>query len=175
MTSTIQEERSVAKKIRKQEDIAVFFGAILDDRARRGKIGYLTPHSPAEECGLLIGDLIEEIDGCAVVTHLDLLTQISERQPGEQITVKYQRGPRKHTTKATLVRYDPENYTGTGRRRPIPSSDFAAESLRRSSTFTNFLHHDIQYWADKADIRFDEALRQLVRAGIEHLKEKGNW
>jgi S1-C subfamily serine protease len=60
-------------------------------------------NSPAASAGLKAGDVIVSIDGHAIKSPEDLLTELRKHQPGDQIHVTYLRNGNQHTTTVTLA------------------------------------------------------------------------
>lgn len=76
-------------------------GALLTD---------ITPESPAESTGLLIGDYILEVDGVKVPTGSGIVPMIAEYQPNDVIELLIKRGDEELTLKLTLaMRAEVEN------------------------------------------------------------------
>jgi len=65
-------------------------GALIID-GENGETG-LVPDSPAVKAGLLVGDIIFEIDGRKIDERLPLLSYISQFGPGKKLGLKIQRG-----------------------------------------------------------------------------------
>ena len=63
-----------------------------DGRERALLVLNVTPGSPAETAGVLVGDLLLEFDGKATVSSEDLLDALSARQAGQTVTARTRRG-----------------------------------------------------------------------------------
>ena len=60
------------------------------------------PKSAAEELGLQKGDVVTAIDGKEVTKMAELQEALSQRRPGDKVTVTYLRSKKRHTETATL-------------------------------------------------------------------------
>lgn len=60
------------------------------------------PKSTAEELGLQKGDVVTAIDGKEVTKMAELQEALSQRRPGDKVTVTYLRNKKRHTETATL-------------------------------------------------------------------------
>src|SRR5690242_14694700 len=65
-------------------------------------ISEVTSGSAAEKSGLKKGDIITKIDGREISNPGDLVDEIGSHQPGDSITITYERKGKTYTTKATL-------------------------------------------------------------------------
>lgn len=70
-----------------------FLGILPDPNGAQGVlIAQVTPHSPAEQAGLKVADIITSVDGKATPSFQDFLALMANRQPGEKIALKVHRG-----------------------------------------------------------------------------------
>jgi hypothetical protein len=82
-------------------------GIALDQGPRRGAwITDVFPYSPAEEAGIRPGDEILAIDGDQVASADDVIAIISQKQPGENVSLDLDRNGRERTVNAQLVRHE---------------------------------------------------------------------
>lgn len=65
-------------------------------------IGLIDPGSPAEKAGLRVGDLITELNGRPILTDQEALTQVAALPPGSDIQIRFRRGEKSLTARATL-------------------------------------------------------------------------
>jgi putative serine protease PepD len=63
----------------------------------------VTPGGPADKAGLQAGDVITAIDGKRVNSADELIVAIRARQPGDVVTLTYERDGRSRTAKVTLA------------------------------------------------------------------------
>jgi len=66
----------------------------------------IPPGSPARGAGLRLGDVILAVDGRSTRTILDLVRVLSQRSPGQAVTVTARRGRRVLDARVTLVEFD---------------------------------------------------------------------
>lgn len=57
---------------------------------------------PADKAGLRPGDILEKLEGRQLSTPEDLLAALRQRNPGDRVSVEFQRGGRTETVKVTL-------------------------------------------------------------------------
>lgn len=67
-------------------------------------ISDVTSGSAAEKSGLKKGDIITKIDGREISSPADLVEEIGSHQPGDSITITYERKGKTYTTQAVLDR-----------------------------------------------------------------------
>jgi putative serine protease PepD len=67
------------------------------------ELSEVRPGTPAERAGLQQGDVITGIDGQKVTNFESLSGAIDAKQPGDKITVTYQRGGETKTVSVTLA------------------------------------------------------------------------
>jgi len=66
------------------------------------QVASVTSGSPAADAGLKAGDVITAFDGNAVESADDLTSAVSEKSPGDEVTISYTRDGDSHTAQATL-------------------------------------------------------------------------
>lgn len=78
------------------EPIEVAFLGVSGTSPSQGRAGVLVTgvvsDSPAEDAGIMVGDLITRIDDNQVETMVDLAAEIRARQPGDQVMIRLLRG-----------------------------------------------------------------------------------
>ncbi|MDG9701215.1 trypsin-like peptidase domain-containing protein [Streptomyces sp. DH37] len=62
----------------------------------------ITPGGPADKAGLKPGDVITELDGVSIDSGPTLISEIWAHEPGEKITVTYERGGKENKAELTL-------------------------------------------------------------------------
>jgi putative serine protease PepD len=62
----------------------------------------ITPGGPADKAGLKPGDVITELDGVSIDSGPTLISEIWAHEPGERITVTYERGGKENKAELTL-------------------------------------------------------------------------
>jgi M6 family metalloprotease-like protein len=80
-------------------------GVTMGDAVESGgaPIMRLTPGSGAEKAGLKTGDVLLKIDGAAISTSTGVSDSLSEKKPGDVVTVLVQRGGKTEEVKVTLA------------------------------------------------------------------------
>ncbi len=68
--------------------------------------------SAAEKSGLKKGDIITKIDGREITSSADLVDEIGSHQPGDSISITYERKGKSYTTRAILDQAS--NFSGNG-------------------------------------------------------------
>ena len=76
-------------------------GARITDRGAAGSPP-VTPNGPADKAGLRPGDVITKLDGTIIDSGPTLIGEIWSHQPGDTVTITYQRGGEEHTVKLVL-------------------------------------------------------------------------
>ncbi len=84
------------------------------DRDRGVLVSYVEPGSPAEAAGLVRGDILQQVDGQAVNTLLELHEVLADLQPGVTIELTVLHGDDLRTLQATLVEQDDATLLGIG-------------------------------------------------------------
>jgi len=84
----------VTSNFKSQYNITVDSGAVVVE---------VVSGSPAEEAGLVVGDVIIEFDGEEINTAQELVTAIRDNKPGETVEFTYVRDGETSTTETTLI------------------------------------------------------------------------
>lgn len=63
----------------------------------------ITPDSPAEQAGIMIGDVISGLNGQPILAAHEVVDMIAAMQPGQQVTIDLARGQQKLQTSAVLA------------------------------------------------------------------------
>jgi S1-C subfamily serine protease len=80
-------------------DIKARYGITVDKGA---VVTEVVPGSPAENGGLVPGDVITKFGGTDITSADDVLTVVREHKPADQVAITYQRGDRQLTGTITL-------------------------------------------------------------------------
>jgi putative serine protease PepD len=72
--------------------------------SRGAVVTEVAPDSPAADAGLEVGDVIVALDGQSITTGSQLVDSIRSHEPGDKVTVEYERDGRKHESDITLDR-----------------------------------------------------------------------
>ena len=75
-------------------------GAKNVDRATVAKVH---PGSPAESAGLQVGDIVTRFDGYRIHEFRELVRLVREQQPGETVTLQYERNGKKKNVEVTIA------------------------------------------------------------------------
>jgi hypothetical protein len=70
------------------------------------RIAAVSSDSPAEEAGLRAGDVITEVDDESVDTPVELASEIRSRDPGDEVTIGYERDGDERSVDVTLAERD---------------------------------------------------------------------
>jgi serine protease Do len=88
-----------------------FLGAVVDEPpfvslgipgSRGLTVVELSPAGPARAAGILVDDVVTSVNGVAVLSLLDLRSQLERHQPGARITIGIRRGQNVSTVTVTL-------------------------------------------------------------------------
>jgi serine protease Do len=96
----------INKEIAKQKNLPVDYGALVDSD---GKNPAVVSNSPAEQAGILKGDIILEINGQKINENNSLGDIISKLSPGDEINLKILRNNKELNLNLKLGSY-PENF-----------------------------------------------------------------
>ncbi|WP_428304768.1 PDZ domain-containing protein [Lacipirellula sp.] len=105
---------------------------IIDIRKGGARLGIrgldsqeIVANSPAAKAGLMVGDKITEFEGKPITEFDELTTEISNRLPGDTVTIKFLRGGETREAKVTFDRWGDD--AGAGR--AIPDATPAEQGL----------------------------------------------
>jgi serine protease Do len=93
-----------------------WLGVSADIDAKACKLGGVTESSPAEKAGLKTGDMIVQFAGQPIESYDDMVKQLKLHKPGEDVTVRVQRGDELMDVTITLGKR-PELTSGRPRRK----------------------------------------------------------
>jgi S1-C subfamily serine protease len=80
-----------------------WLGAQLENWPTGALVASVSPGSPAQSAGLRPGDIITQVDGRPVVSPVNVIEAIDVLQPGDKLSLEFQRGQLTYTTAATLT------------------------------------------------------------------------
>jgi putative serine protease PepD len=80
-----------------------YLGVSLDGTSPSARVAGVRPGTPAAKAGLKAGDVITEFDGTPVSTSEELALAISNRKPGDSVSVTYERNGDSHTVTLKLA------------------------------------------------------------------------
>lgn len=83
---------------------APFLGVQADSGSGKAKIGKVYKGTPAEKSGILVGDVVTEIDGKAITDFPSLTASIAEYQAGDRVKIRLMRGSKTIEIEVTLER-----------------------------------------------------------------------
>ncbi len=113
---SVGEALPVIESLREQANGTVrdegFLGVGLDDRRDGGQgavIAKVTEGSPADDAGLLAGDIVIAIDGIAIDGAAGLVAAVKDQEPGDDLVIQLLRGGDEITVNATLTDQPPED------------------------------------------------------------------
>lgn len=78
-------------------------GVQLVEDSNGVKIEGVTPGSPAENAGLLVGDVVTRVNGTVIKTLLELRNRIGDHMPGDVVQVEFQRAQATMALPVTLA------------------------------------------------------------------------
>ena len=117
-----------------------FLGVKPETTAKGVLISDVRPGAASFKAGLRDGDVIVELDGQPVRETSDLVFQIRQREPGDQVTIKYNNNGIQKETVATLAG---NLINGERAARFKMMNRLGAIPSRRSSGFPNVFQHDM--------------------------------
>jgi putative serine protease PepD len=81
-----------------------YLGVFVGDANGAGaKIARVRSGSPADKAGLKVGDVVTDFGGETIQSPDNLTSAVSAHQPGDTVTVTYQRGGSTKTADVTLA------------------------------------------------------------------------
>jgi putative serine protease PepD len=80
-----------------------YLGVQLDGTAQNARLASVRPDTPAAKAGLRGGDVITAIDGKSISSMTDVQSAIASKQPGDKVTLTYQRAGRSHIVDLKLA------------------------------------------------------------------------
>jgi putative serine protease PepD len=86
--------------------VSGFLGVTIASRNDGGQgavIQTIAPGSPASTAGLKVGDIVLEVDGQPISGQVGLVAAIRDASPGDEVTIKFERGGSMETALATLT------------------------------------------------------------------------
>jgi len=94
---------TITPEIAEEEKLARSTGALIvvNDKGEAG----ILPDSPADKAGLLVGDIIFEVDGKKINEQLPLSAYVNQFAPGKKLGLKVQRGTTIFTKIVTLAEF----------------------------------------------------------------------
>ncbi len=96
---------TVTPELAEQEDLSVDHGALVRE---------VFPGSPADQAGLLPGDVIVAVDGESVGAELSLRDLVSQHDPGDRVTLEVRRGEERLALQVTLGERHQWRFFGEG-------------------------------------------------------------
>ncbi len=97
-------EQTVTLGIRAQEyDTNAYFGVQIAAGENGVEVMAVDPKSPANEAGIEVGDIIQQVDETVIDTPAQLSEYISTKAPGDIVSVTLMRGEETVTVEATLA------------------------------------------------------------------------
>ena len=111
-----KEALPIVEQLRQQADgtprVEGFLGVGIDDRTDGGQgavVAQVTPDTPAADAGLVVGDVVIEVDDTPINGTTGLVAAIRDRAPGDAVEIVVLRDGERVTLTATLIeRPDPE-------------------------------------------------------------------
>jgi len=94
----------------------VKLGVLLDDTDGKVRVKAVMPDSVAEGAGLLVGDILLDLDGNRLSENLDLIYLLKRKQPGEEGALVFERDGQTHTI--TVLFPAPETEKGATPQQP---------------------------------------------------------
>lgn len=79
-----------------------FLGVMTEGSSNGARVEQVTENSAAAKAGIKAGDVITKLDGKEIFDHEQLSKGISEKKPGDEVTITYKRDGREHKATAKL-------------------------------------------------------------------------
>ena len=109
-----REALPIVDQLRAQADGAVrddgYLGVSLNERIDGGQgaiVEDVLADTPASDAGILVGDVVIEVDGTPVNGGADLVAAIRDRQPGDEVVIIVLRDGETISLTATLIERPP--------------------------------------------------------------------
>jgi S1-C subfamily serine protease len=115
LTATLTARPENTEPSRVQPTQGAFLGVSLEDTDNGVTVREVVPGSPADDAGLQADDVITSINGQTIDSAHDAAETIRGMNPGDQITVEYQRGDATDTANVTLAAGQAQPPFGQGR------------------------------------------------------------
>jgi len=81
-----------------------YLGVVADTESDKARIASVQPGSPAEKAGIKPGDVITRCAGREVTSFPSLVMLLTEKKPGDKVTIALRRGKKTLTVNAVLAR-----------------------------------------------------------------------
>jgi putative serine protease PepD len=94
--------RTIAAKLIANGSVRHAYLGVAIEPGASARVTTVNPGAPAAEAGLRVGDAITKVDGKPVGSD-ELRTAIDAKQPGDTLTLTYERDGQAHTTTVTLA------------------------------------------------------------------------
>ena len=78
-------------------------GVAVEEADNGAAVARVASGSPADDAGLEVGDVITEVDGDSVSSAVDLVAAIRSHDPGDEISITYERDGETTTVQVTLA------------------------------------------------------------------------
>ncbi|HUV11422.1 MAG TPA: PDZ domain-containing protein, partial [Acidimicrobiia bacterium] len=78
-------------------------GVAVEEADNGAAVARVASGSPADDAGLEVGDVITEVDGDSVSSAVELVAAIRSHDPGDEISITYERDGETTTVQVTLA------------------------------------------------------------------------